>query len=424
MLDGYHVLTLTHRQVALEFIGNAVVRTSSEHDPAATLRKLKDTFHWDELYYLATCNRVIYLFYTPLPLPGNLTESVLSEIRPDLSAESTVFTAAHMQMLHGSDAVRYFLEVAASMDSLVIGEREIIRQLREAYDQSNAMGLTGDHIRLLLKFTIETAKEVYTKTGIGEKALSIVALAFGELLKTGLSNQARILMIGAGETNTLVAKFLSKYGFHNVTIFNRTLSRAEALAEYLGGKALPLVALEQYFDGFDAIIICTGATEPIITPNLYHRLLAGESNSKVVVDLSIPHNVDKRVCDTFPVRYIDIESLREVAKENLAYREAERKKAAELIETRIWQYREIWHERQVERSLAFIPTEIRKIKERAMNEVFGKELSELNPEAQELVCRMLDYMEKKCIAVPIKGIKNIALNASQHHKNNRQPIKN
>ena len=406
MLDGYHLLTLTHRHTALENIGHAMADSTTAPE---RLQHLKTTFGWEELLYLTTCNRVMFLFYDAQPLAAGLPHLLLTTIRPDLSTEVLEKTAAAMQMLHGADAIRHLLEVAASMDSLVVGEREIIRQLREAYDRSRAWGLTGDHLRLLLRTTIETAKEVYSKTGIGAKALSIVALAFAEMRKTGLPTNARILLVGAGQTNQLFAKFLTKAGYRRVAVFNRTLAKAAALTAGFDGPALPLDALEHYSAGFDALIVCTGATQALVTPAIYRQLLAGETNQKVVVDLSIPNNVDKAVPATFPVQFIEIEDLKEVVRENLAFRERECEKAATIIERRILVYREVWHERQIERALAHIPAEVRAVKERAIYEVYGREFAALPPEQQQLMRKMLDYMEKKCVAIPIKAAKAIAL---------------
>lgn len=406
MLDGYHILTLTHRDTLLETIGQVVLPGDTAPE---TLQSLKARFGWDELFYLATCNRVAFLFYSQEPVENNLAFKVLETICPEMPATALENIAAQMRLLHGADAVRHLFEVAGSLDSLVVGEREIIRQLREAYDRSHAWGLTGDHIRLLMRFTIETAKEIYSQTGIGEKALSVVALAFSAMQKTGLAKDARILLVGAGQTNALFSKFLAKNGYQNATVFNRTLEKAEHLAATLGGRALPLDALAQYSEGFDALVVCTGATEPVITPALYQTLLAGDTLRKTVVDLSVPNNVDKRILDEYAVQFIEIENLKTVANENLAHRERERVKAEAIIGQRIFAYRELWHERQVERSLAHIPDEVRAVKERAVNEVFGKEFAQLDSAAQELVLQMLGYMEKKCVAIPIKAAKAIAL---------------
>jgi len=413
MLDGYHILTLTHRDASLDMLAYAIAPGESAD---FALQNLKAEMGWEELFYLATCNRVSYVFYTQHTVDQNIAEQMLAVLRPDLSELAAQKTAAQMRLLHGTAAVAHLLEVAASMDSLVVGEREIIRQIRQAYDQSREWKLTGDHLRLLMGFTIETAKEIYTHTGIGRRALSVVALAFGEMLKTGLRPEARILMVGAGETNTLFTKFLIKAKFSKVTIFNRSFEKAQNLAKPNGWQAFPLDELAYYSEGFDALVVCTGATQAIITPALYRELLAKETGKKVVVDLSIPHNVSRETVETFPMQYIEIESLKDTANENLAYREQERDRAEGLIQQRVLMFRERWHERQVERTLAHIPEEVKAVKNRAIQEVFNKEFEQLAPEAQDLVHRMLGYMEKKCVAIPIKAAKAIALNTQKRHK--------
>ena len=403
MLDGYHLLTLTHRHAPLETIGKMVV---SDH-ASPVLQHLKDRFEWEEMMYLATCNRVVFLFYKHGPVSDSIAQDVVNVIRPDLSFDEQDTISAQMRLLHGTEAIRHWLEVAASMDSLVIGEREIIRQLREQYERSRDAGLTGDHLRLLMRFTIETAKEIYSQTGIGEKAVSVVALAFQEMLTSVPDRNSRILMIGAGQTNTLFAKFLLKYGYQNVMVFNRSFENAEKLAQTLQGRALPLDALAHYTEGFDCLVVCTGATEPVVTPEIYRHLLQGEQDVKTVVDLSVPNNVDKRILPAFPLQFIEIEGLKQIANEHLAYRENERRKAESMITERLFVYREQWHERQVERSMAHIPAEVRAVKERALYQVYGKEFAALDPQAQALVMEMMAYMEKKCTAIPIKEVKKL-----------------
>lgn len=411
MLNGYHLLTLTHRQVPLESIGKAIVR---EEDARQALQLLKDRFAWEEVMYLATCNRVLYFFYSTAPLPDALAKDVLAAIRPDHDAETLAALAADMRLLHGADAIQHLLEVASSMDSLVVGEREIIRQLREAYERCRDAQLTGDHIRLLMRFTLETAKEVYASTGIGEKALSVVALAFQRLQESGLRPQARILLVGAGQTNALMAKFLFKYGFQNVTVFNRTLAKAQAVAEYLEGLALPLDALGHYTGGFDALIVCTGAAKPLITPELYRHLLAGDTSRKMLIDLAVPNNVDARVPEQFTVTYVDVESLREKARENLEYRETERQKAALILSARVREFRDLWHQRQVERAILPLVDDVKAAKERAFETVFAKDFSALDPAARELVRQMMDYLEKKSVAAAMRTMKEVAQKASRH----------
>lgn len=410
MLDGFHILTLTHRDAPLSVIAQAVL---PEQTTDEKLQALQAAFGWDELMYLATCNRVAYVFYSQQAVGHDLAAELLRNARPDLDEATVVATAAAARLLHGSDAVQHLLELSASMDSLVVGEREILRQLREAYNQSLAWGLTGDHLRLLMRFAVETAKDIYTNTAIGEGALSVVALAFTAMQQKGIKPDARIVLVGAGQTNTLFGKFLLKNGFQHVTVFNRSLPRAEILAKMGHWNALSLDELSYFSEGFDALVVCTGATEPVIVKDLYQKLLAGESTKKVVVDLSLPNNVAREVVADFPVEYIEVESLREIASDNLLAREQAREDARAIIAERLPVFRERWHERQVERLFAHIPDAVKAVKERAIQEVFAKRVAQLDAPAQALLQEMLDYMEKKCVAIPIKAAKSIALHTTK-----------
>ena len=118
MLDGYHILTLTHRDASLETIGQAIVPGD---DAPQMLRTLKTRFGWDELLYVATCNRITFLFYSHAPVDSDLADRVLSIIRPDLSTQILENIASQMRLLRGAEAVRHLFEVAGSLDSLVVG---------------------------------------------------------------------------------------------------------------------------------------------------------------------------------------------------------------------------------------------------------------------------------------------------------------
>src|SRR5690606_4408953 len=166
-----------------------------------------------------------------------------------------------------------------------VGEKEILLQVRQSYEAAREKKLTGDFLRLVMNRVVKTAKEVYTHTKIAEKPVSVVSIAYRLLKSMKTTPDARILIIGAGQTNKLFSKYLRKHGSTNFTVFNRTFSKAEALAGELGGTARPLDELASYKDGFDVIITCTGAAKPIITPEIYSRLLGEDKGEKIIVDL-------------------------------------------------------------------------------------------------------------------------------------------
>ncbi len=402
MLDGYKILTVTHRKTPLQSIGSFVISNNNEAELREKLIQLKQSFGLDELFYTATCNRVVYCFCNNSPLSDSFPEDFFHAVNPDLSAR---IIRQNVISIDGKDAADHLFKVAASIDSLVVGEREILRQLREGYTRCQSWGLTGDSIRILMDAVVVAAKEVYSTTRLGEKSVSVVSLAIKELLKSNMPKSARILMVGAGQTNILVAKFLNKYGFHNVSVFNRTLENSQHLAAMLGGKAYKLSQLESFGEGFDCLIVCTGATQSIVNKELYAQLLGSDNGRKVVIDLSVPNNVSKEVTEQFDVQYIEVECLRALAKENLSFREHEVHNAIKLLDQHLSDFELTSRQRQVERALHKIPGEVKAVRQRAMNEVFKKEIEHLDEATLILLDRMMTYMERKCTGIPMKVAK-------------------
>lgn len=409
MLERLKILTVTHKRTNLNEIGDYVLKTDSKKMLCQRLQKLKDQLRLEELLYLSTCNRVLYCFLTDHAVDAAYAAHFFQKINPELSLDQLENIDSSVQILEGEEALAHLFDVAASIDSLVIGERQILRQLREAYEDCHQWGLTGDFIRLLVQQAILSAKEVYAKTRIGEKPISVVSLAIQQLMRTHLPKNARILLVGAGQTNNLVAKFLVKHGFKRVTVFNRTLEKAREVADMLEGRAFLLTDLPGYREGFDAMIVCTGATEAIITADLYRELLRSETAEKIVIDLAIPNNVAREVVDEFSVHYIEIEGLRNLAKENLAFREQEIVRAHQYINRHLAEFPGLLKQRQLELALRQVPDAIKAVKQKALDEVFRKEVEVLDENTRELLDRMLSYMEKKCIGIPMKAAREAIL---------------
>ncbi len=404
MLNEYKILTVTHKHVRLERIADFVVTHVDDNELQEKLTNLKSQFGLDELLYVATCNRVIYLYKSAKELDLSFVTSFFQTINSSLSADyiQRIITA-----YEGKAAINHIYEVSSSIDSLVVGEREILRQIREGFERSEKWGLTGSSIRLLMKHLVEASKEVYAQTKIGEKQISVVSLAIRKLLESNLSKDARILLVGAGQTNLLVSKFLVKYEYTNVTVFNRSIEKAQKLAERFNANAFLLSELPSYREGFDCMIVCTGATEAIIKKPLYQQVLGDDGQEKLIVDLSIPNNVDRPVVEEFNINYIEIEDLKQLAELNLEFRKQEVGKAKILLQRQINEFQKIFQQRQITKALQSVPSEIKAIKEKALNEVFKKDLESLDDNTKALFEKMMTYMEKKCISVPMKAAKEL-----------------
>ncbi|MEM6396595.1 MAG: glutamyl-tRNA reductase [Bacteroidota bacterium] len=397
MLSHLHILTLTHKGTALRDIGQVVSLIDEQAIGRADyLKDLCSRLLLDELLYTATCNRVLFLFSTRAKVSAAFKSKLLPQGCSDL-----VDQLDHYQ---GFEAVDHLFEVASSVDSLVVGERQILGQLRKSYKDCKKWGLIGDDLRVITQQMVVAAKAVYAETRIGEKSVSVVSLAMRRVMRKSPKPDSRVLLVGAGQTNALVAKFLRKYKLERVTVFNRSLESAQKLAgTFDGGRAFPLDQLKEYDEGFDILIVCTGALDPIITFRNWHNLLAGEdAKDKQVVDLAVPANVCPELVVSSQFDYIDVEQLRKEAEENLAFRSREIERAREVIGRHVEELDFIYRQRLIERVLKDIPVAVREIRSRAVDKVFSKELANLDAETQDLIDRMLGYVEKKYISLPMR----------------------
>ncbi len=407
MLDKYNILTVTHRQTNLKEIGNFFIEDNSVKGIVTLAESIKSKFNISELMYLATCNRVMFFYYqNDLIDPEQISTDFFHLVNNKLASLNGSLSK-HVEIYKGEKAIEHLFEVASSIDSMVLGEREIFRQLREAYKFSNTNGLCGDKIRIAMQVAVKAGKQVYDATKIGEKPVSIVSLAFKELMNLNPKKTSRVLIIGAGQTNQLAAKFFKKYQFTNFTVFNRTESKAKSLATMLDGDKYSLEELNSYKGGFDILFVCTGATTSIIKEKEYKQLLQDDKDKKIVIDLAIPGNVDQAVIDSNDLHYIEVSSLKQLAKENMSFREKEISKVKVILEKERHEFKQLFKRREIERSLSFIPQEIKAIKEKALSEVFAKDLATLDDKTLSLINEMMTYMEKKCVAVPMKTAKKL-----------------
>lgn len=398
MLQHFHILTLTHRQSDLKDIGRLVTAIDPDGNTRENLQAIKDRVGIDELFYVGTCNRVTLFFTTRQVVDEDFKVAMLN----GGAAQDLLPAMTHYR---GGEAISHLFAVASSIDSLVIGERQILGQLREAYENCRQWGLTGDDLRIIFDRTVVAAKDVYAKTRIGEKSISIVSLAIRKMLARSPRKDARILLIGAGQTNSLVAKFLRKYEYHNVTIFNRSPERAHQLAgSFKQGTGYALSELENYRGGFDVLFVCTSATDPVINAGNIGRLISNEAaDDKLVIDLAVPNNVAEDVVANYAFNYVCVEDLRHLAVENMSFRTQEIQKAQQRLHLHETALEDLYRQRLLERALQDYPVQIKEVRKKALEEVFAKELEQYDPQVKELMDKVLTYMEKKCISIPMKA---------------------
>ena len=408
MLEHFHILAFTHKNMEVSEVGKLHIETDKQKE---LLTAFKNEMKLDELMFLSTCNRVEFLFTTKEEVNANFLFHFFKKLYHHYEPTQIDFFVETAELHSGIQSITHILQVASSIDSMIVGEREIITQVRNAFEASKSMGLTGDFIRLVMRHTVETAKKVYTETSIANKPVSVVALAYHTLRDMNISLDARVLMIGAGMTNSNMAKFLKKHGFKNFAVFNRTVLKAENLANELHGEGFGLDALRTYSKGFDIIITCTGAESPVITPEIYQQLLQAETSRKVVIDIAIPHDLDAEIVKKHNVTHISIDYLQKISDKNLQERSKEIVHVEQIIEDAIASFQYIHRMRKVEIAMREVPNMVKDIRSTAVNEVFKKELQTLDDDSREVLDKIIGYMEKKYMSMPMKLAKDIMLNS-------------
>ncbi|MFN8237660.1 MAG: glutamyl-tRNA reductase [Chitinophagales bacterium] len=410
-MQRYKVVTITHKTAKVNRLKDYLLTDEDTSDfPVNRLREFKESFGIDELLYLNTCNRVTFLFTNDKKIDNKFLKDLFLFINPHFNKELLNLHLTKALVFEGEDAIRHFMGVAASLDSLVIGEREILGQIKNAYMKCKKFNLCGDEIRLAYQQAIVFAKKIHCDTRIGEKPVSVVSLAFRSLFDKNFFKYSKMLIIGAGQTNNLMANLLVKNGIENVSVYNRTLSKAEELAaRFKNGKALPLEKLTQHTEDIDIILTCTGANYAVLTKDIFDKIIP--VNRKVtIVDLAVPQDVEDEIIEMKNVDYIDVASLEKKAKENMQFRKGELYKAEAMLEEFIITFRELHKERRLELALSEIPNEVKTIKDRALNLAFKKDIESLDAASKEVLEKVMAYMEEKYIALPFKASKKSLLN--------------
>ncbi|MET3113912.1 glutamyl-tRNA reductase [Pedobacter sp. CG_S7] len=408
-LEYLRIIAFTHKQIDLKSLGKLVICEQTLDD---RLRNIQLDLNVKEIFYVGTCNRVEFVFTSENDVDKDFILRFLTVLDMGLPDEYLEQFIENVSVYQKVEAFNHLLRTSCSLESLVVGEKEILAQVRKAYECCRVAGFTGDYMRTVMERVVKTAKEVYTFTNISKNPVSVVSLAYRKLRDLNMCSNSRLLIIGAGETIHHIAQYLKKHKYSNFAVFNRTIEKAESLAVELNGQAFPLSALENYSKGFDVIITCTGATEPVITEQIYKNLLNGDTAKKVIVDLAIPNDIAPEIITNNAVHYIEVESLKETARKNIQERYDELVNAEQIIEENIKEFVMVLRQRKIEIAMRSVPEKIKEIKHTAMNAIFADEINGMDENSRLVLERVMNYMEKKCISVPMVMAKEILVNNS------------
>jgi glutamyl-tRNA reductase len=308
---------------------------------SAGLRTLVDGDIVREGLIVSTCNRVEVLAETANGQLNETTERVIEFLsRTDDLPRS--FFESHLYQHTDDKAVRHLFRVTSSLDSMVVGEPQVLGQVRRAYSIALEAGTAGRILNRLVHHAFRVAKRVRTETGIGANAVSIsyMAVELGKKIFNSLAGHTALL-IGAGEMAELSARHLVNAGVTNVLLANRTQEPAKRLATELGGTAINFDLLSNYLAEADIVICSTAADHYVVTEQMARAALSKRRNRpSFFIDISVPRNIDPAIGNIPNVFVFDIDDLESVISSNIREREREAERAELIIESEIMQFQQ------------------------------------------------------------------------------------
>jgi glutamyl-tRNA reductase len=330
---------------------------------------------------LSTCNRVELAL--TLEDSANLNEALACFLEKQASLSLSALDP-YLYKLEGRDAVRHLFRVASSLDSMVVGEPQILGQLKDAYSLAKEMGTINSHLEHLVTRAFHVAKRVRSETEIGESAVS-VSYAAVELAREIFGNLAgsKVMLIGAGKMSELAARHLRNTGARQIYVTNRTYDRAVELARIFEGWIVNYSTFKQTLPSVDIIITSTGAREPILTREDMRTVMKARRNKPVfIVDIAVPRNVEPAVNEIDNVFLYDIDDLQKVVERNLRGRAEAAEKASRIIEEEIQWVESRLREREVSPAIVSLQGRLEEIRATEM-ERYRSRLGPLNPAQEE-----------------------------------------
>jgi len=307
----------------------------SESETDRALQELRADPQIEEALLLSTCNRTeLIARHRPLStsdaaaLPGRLIDNLIRWKNADPPPGRELF-----YVLRDEDAARHVFRVAAGLESMIVGEAQILAQTKEAYRAANRARSAGFFMHKLMHAALRVGKRARSETdiGVGAVSVSLAAVELAQKIFRDLSKK-HALVIGAGEMARLTAEHFVQKNIGSLTVANRTDEKAVGLAEEIGGRAAPFDGLRDALLDADAVITSTSAPEPLLTEKTLREVMAARANRPIfLIDIAVPRNVDPAVKKVYNVFAYDIDDLNQIVDSNLGRRRREIPKVEKII---------------------------------------------------------------------------------------------
>jgi glutamyl-tRNA reductase len=357
---------------------------------------------------VSTCNRVEILAAVDAPNANSPTDGLTSFLHRHFGLDPALL-APHLYEHRDQEAVRHLFRVAASLDSMVVGEPQILGQVKDAFAVARASGTVGGHLEHLLQGAFAAAKKVRSETEIGSNSVSIASVAVELARKIFGSLQGRtVFLVGAGKMSELAARHLVQQGAGAILVTNRTLERARRMAETFQGQVIPFGQLYEAASQADIVISSTGAPHAIFRREHGQEFLRRRRNRPMFfIDIAVPRDVDPEMGKLEGIFVYDIDDLQQVAAAHMAERSREATDAEALIEGEV----ERFHQRQltvnVAPAIVALQHQAEEIRQAELKHAHAR-LGSLSAEQLAAVEALTRGLVNKFLHLPMQALKQAA----------------
>ena len=380
------------------------------------LESLRSRFPTTEAVLLSTCNRVeVYTAFDDDDAAGP-TQRQVAEFLAEFHGLDVGEIFHDLFERTGEEAVRHLFSVAASLDSMVVGEPQILAQVKQAYELATSCRSTGPVTNQAFQAALRVAKRVASETSINEKRVSIPSVAVADFARNIFErfDDKKVLVIGAGEMAEETLRYLADLGARDVAVVNRNAARAAELAERWQGKAYAWADLSVALAGADLVVSTTGASEPIVTLESYRAIEAERyQRGLFILDLAVPRDFDPAIGDCLNVYLYSLDDLRAACDRNRKDREREWPKAMAIVEQETARFMAELNHRATGSVIKRVKLGWKQQQDDELRRLFNK-LPDLDERERGEIRAAFERLTNKLLHPPLESLRDEAHQASHH----------
>lgn len=396
-------LSVSYKNTSLPMLESLTFRNEED------LREICSIRHVRECVLLQTCHRVE--IYCVTDFNDEETVRLITEFWSKRVGVSSDVLEDVLQVYRGRDALLHLFRVAAGLESMVIGEDQILGQVRKAYVKAKSLGTTGLILEKVFMKAVNTGRRVRTKTRINEGSVSVssasVDLAVKEL---GSLRNVKALVIGAGEAGSIVAENLHKKGVKSLLIANRTYSKGVKLASKVSGKPVKFREVPKALSAVDLVVAAVSTEKPVLKVKDVEKVIkAGKPKSLLIIDISQPRFVEEKVGLLEGVTLRNIDDLKGVVEENMGKRLDEAERAKEIIWAELNRFERQLGMMIAEPVVSKICRRVDEIRRKELKRAFGK-IKETDERKKMVIERFSRELAERMLRIPLERLREAALN--------------